>query len=252
MAQNGSRRTRSSNNSTPTNAGGTSANGGHSSERYEDIMGLVADDPALDSEQKINKATEALSERLSHFRKWLTSDANVTIHPAVCIVNGEATDGTKNAPLLAFEMPTEEEKAGEDTGDSRLGRVDGEGDQALYDKSMGCQIRTTREIKADDTMMVIPRTSMITPDSVASSNAGRAVLACCKATKPKGGMGFWDAFTNTTEYESKFSMKSTGPQSLMKILQERKKVEAAVAQRIRPSSSPKLRPCLLVLRCWPF
>lgn len=217
--------------------------------RYEDIMGLVADNPTDDREQKMAKATEALSQRLALFKKWLTDEANVTMHPAICVVNGEATDGTRNAPLLAFELPTEEEKtAGAVTdessssaaGESRLGRVDGEGEQSLYEKNIGCQIRTTREIKKDDTMMTIPRASMVTPDLVAVSDAGRAVLACCSG-KPNSSSstdaegqttGFWDAFTNTTEYEQKFNnIKSTGPQSLMKILQERKKVEARVAQR---------------------
>lgn len=225
MAQNGSRRTRSSNNSTPCAVGGDS-------ERYEDIMGIVDDSSTMDNEQKMKTATEALSARLALFRKWLTTEAGVTIHSAVCMVNGEATDGTRNAPLLAFEMPTEEEKTGDESaGENRLGRVDGDGDQALYDKSMGCQIRTTREIKKDDTMMTIPRAAMVTPDVVGTSNAGRAVLACCKTTKSKGDMGFWDAFKNTTELEKQFSTKSTGPQSLMKILQERKKVESLVAQR---------------------
>lgn len=199
--------------------------------RYEDIMGFV-DNPSDDRAQRMAKATEALSARLALFRKWLTDEANVTIHPAICVVNGEATDGTRNAPLLAFELPTEEEKAGDDSGESRLGLVDGQGELSLYEKNIGCQIRTTREIKKDDTMMTIPRPAMITPDLIAASDAGRAVLACCKATTDlDGAMGFWEAFTNTTEYEQKFSMKKNGLQSLMKILQERKKIEAKMAQR---------------------
>ena len=39
------------------------------------------------------------------FRKWL-SDHGCIVHPSVCIVNGEATDGTKNAPVLIFENPS--------------------------------------------------------------------------------------------------------------------------------------------------
>lgn len=219
MAQNGARKIRSA--VTPTK---------DMSEPYESIMGLV--ESTSDPQKRMDQATEALSGRLNRFRKWFVKEAGGIVHSAVCIVNGEATDGTRNAPLLTTGLPTEEEKSGdESSGETRLGRVDGEGEQALYEKNIGCQIRTTREIKENDTMLVIPRAAMVTPDLVASSDAGRAVLACCKAIKSNGEMGFWDAFTDTAEHEAKFSSKSTGPQSLMKILQERKKVEAVVAQR---------------------
>lgn len=235
-SQNGQRKTRGS-------AGGAAAALPHNDDnnsreaRYEDIMGLgsgsTGEPSSADKEERMSKATQALSGRLVLFRKWLTEEAKVTIHPAICVVNGEATDGTRNAPLLA--LPPSEDDISPADDEARLGRVDGGGDQALYDKTMGCQIRTTREIKKDDVMMEIPRPSMVTPDLIACSDAGRAILACCKATDANGGMGFWDAFANTTECEAQYNAKvvrNNGLQSLMKILQERKKMEAAVVKRL--------------------
>ena len=59
----------------------------------------------LSKNNENNGGIESLSQRLSSFRKWL-SDHGCIVHPSVCIVNGEATDGTKNAPVLIFENPS--------------------------------------------------------------------------------------------------------------------------------------------------
>jgi len=120
-----------------------------------------------------------------------------------------------------------------------VGIVDGDGDHSLYDRTMGCQIRAAREIKKDEVMMTMPRSAMVTPDLVASSDAARAVLACCKAPE-EDERSFWDAFENTTVCESKFGAKvsgNTGPQLLVKILQERKKVEGAFNNRAQKIGS---------------
>ena len=47
-------------------------------------------------------APAILSQRLVSFRKWLKNDAHVKIHSSICIVTGEATDGTKNASTLLY------------------------------------------------------------------------------------------------------------------------------------------------------
>jgi RNA recognition motif-containing protein len=199
---------------------------------YESVMGV--------SENQNNESSiAALSKRLVTFRKWLSDDANVTVHPAICIVNGEATDGTKNAPVLVFEK-TVEVNSTDISG--RLGMIDRQGEQALYDRTMGCQVRAVREIRKDEVMMTLPRSAMISPDLVASSDAGRAILACVRTTKNNNDdsttgsstLGFWDSFQNTTEAENRHNSKmarQTGRQMLMKILQERKRVETALTKR---------------------
>lgn len=194
-------------------------------------------------------AVQALSARLLAFRKWLSEEANVKVHSAICVVNGEATDGTKNAPVLIFGPPsstTNGSSAGalatkNDAASGRLGTVDGDGDQALYDRTMGCQVRAVREIKKDEVMMTMPRPAMITPDLVASSDAGRAVLGCCRSPSEDSQTGFWDAFENTTICETKFNAKvarNTGAQILVKILQERKRVETALKKRLEQQPEP--------------
>lgn len=201
------------------------------------------------------QSTEALSWRLMEFRAWLSDEANVQVHSALCIVNGEATDGTKNAPVLVYDRATEQQStqsggtAGATTASSssntgeRVGKVDWRGDQALYDRTMGCQVRAAREMRKDEVMMTMPRSAMITPDLVASSDAGKAIIACCRTSsndvRVEGGDGtecdFWDVFENTSICESRCSKKiasNSGPQLLVKILQERKKAEAAYKKRI--------------------
>jgi len=216
---------------------------------------------------------DALASRLVTFRKWLTTEANCTVHPSVCIVNGEATDGTKNAPVLLFGPPPSSTTgdaasssasgsggtAGGGTGGSgggsgssvaerRCGLIDRDADRALYDRTMGCQIRAAREIKKDETMMVVPRVAMITPDLVAASDAGRAVLACCqpldRQQQQQRGQppNFWDVFENTTIREKIYMGKtssSSGTQLLVKILQERKKAERVLAEAEKRTGMPE-------------
>merc|ERR1711957_1059653 len=93
------------------------SDGSFGSTHYEDIMhqnnnNSSNNDNNNDKKKKKNNnhenggGIESLSQRLSSFRKWL-SDHGCIVHPSVCIVNGEATDGTKNAPVLIFENPTQ-------------------------------------------------------------------------------------------------------------------------------------------------
>ena len=177
---------------------------------------------------------KALSSRLVTFRKLLL-ECGCTIHPAVCIVNGEATDGTKNAPVLVFGPQQQVTSTSSNTGvEGRCGTVDGEEDRVLYDRTIGCQIRTVREMKEDQVMMSLPRSVMISPDLIASSDAGRAVLACFQPID--GSKSFWDAFGNTCEKEKRIMEKissSTGTQLLVKILQERKKDESVLAKALK-------------------
>lgn len=226
---------------------------------YEEIMGMGGD----------LSAAKALSRRLLTFRQWLSDDARAEVHPAVCLVNGEATDGTKNAPVLVFERqrhepPSAAARGGAGTGgtagggtggagggdsllpskkfEGRVGLVDGDGSTALYDRTMGCQVRAVREIKPAEVLLTLPRAAMITPDLVAASDAGKAVWACCGASKGDSA-SVWDALENTTVCASKFSSKlarNTGPQTLVKILQERKKAEAAFKKRVEANNRHEL------------
>lgn len=194
---------------------------------YEKIMGIPSDD--------VGGGATALSARLAKFRQWLVEDAKVTVHPSLCIVNGEATDGTKNAPVLLFGPPPEvvrKNLASIKVG--RCGMVDKTEDQALYDRTMGCQVRAAREIKKEEVLMTVPRSAMITPDVIAASDAGRAVLACCRSSKPSTeSSDFWDVFENTPACEKRHAdniARNNGTQMLVKILQDRKKAEATFSK----------------------
>lgn len=195
-------------------------------ETYEDIMGISA--------AENGGGNEALSKRLISFREWLEKDVNVTIHPSLCLVNGEATDGTKNAPVLVYGPPPGVSPENADSSAGRIGIVDREVDRALYDRTMGCQVRSTKEIKKDDILLTVPRSAMITPDLVAASDAGRAVLACCEPAA-NDESHFWDSFENTTVSEKKYVDKvglNNGTQLLVKILQHRKKAETAATKSL--------------------
>jgi len=209
---------------------------------YEEIM-RMSSGPVGSSEE--GGGSGALASRLVAFRKWLSDDALIKVHPSICVVNGEATDGTKNAPVLTFGPPplasSSQNGAGSvgAAGSGRCGMVDDDSDRVLFDRTMGCQVRVARELKKDEVMMEVPRSAMITPDLIAASDAGRAVLACCQpltSTEDEASPNFWDAFQNTRIGEKKFSERvaqNGGTQLLVKILQERKKVEAVVAKAER-------------------
>ena len=196
---------------------------------YEDIMGIGEGEGG----------NKALSSRLATFREWLDDEAKVTIHPYLCVVNGEASDGTKNAPMLSYGPPPGVNTGNVNPAEGRIGVIDGEADQALYDRSMGCQVRATKEIKKDDVLLTVPRVAMVTPDLVAASDAGRAVLACIEPAQvadETGEIHYWDAFENTATLEKAFQDKvnlSNGTQLLVKILQERKKAETVATKSLQ-------------------
>jgi RNA recognition motif-containing protein len=214
----------------------------------------------------------SLKSRLIRFRKWATKSAKITVHGALCIVNGEATDGTRNAPVLVFEAARPDPRTGGVGGGSsssssmggsnkhmnsiassssvgggggsnaisssevRCGAIDNLSDRALYDRSIGCQVRTVRELKKDEIALSIPVSAMITPDLIALSDAGQAILACCSsASSVSAGEDtnkiFWNTFGVTSVLEQKQFEKisqNSGTQLLVKILQERKRVETAL------------------------
>eukprot|EP00536_Pseudo-nitzschia_multiseries_P008438 jgi/Psemu1/287794/fgenesh1_pg.214_\ len=197
---------------------------------YEKIMGIESSRDLHDNSG--GGGVEALSRRLIGFRKWCTNDAKIKIHPSICIVNGEATDGTKNAPVIAFGPPAGSQPGpgAAKSGPGRVGMVDGASDRALYERTMGCQVWTAREIKKDEVMMTCPKSAMITADLVAASDAGRAVLACCKSLGVSDSTNFWDAFENTTICTSKYAQKTAmnkGEQLLINTLRDRTKAEKA-------------------------
>jgi RNA recognition motif. (a.k.a. RRM, RBD, or RNP domain)/SET domain len=216
--------------------------------KYESLIGGSGSPGDGGDGQDINlsgsaKAVDALSNRLTTFRDWLVQDAGATVHPSICIVNGEATDGTKNAPVLAFGPPPGSQSTvnnqKNNPANGRVGLVDTEVDRALYDRTMGCCVRTTKEIKKDEVILTVPRSAMVTPDLVAYSDAGKAVLACCQ--RPANGRpGFWDAFENTTICEQRFTQKvqrNTGPQLIVKILHERKRAHTAYTKAVEQATS---------------
>ena len=153
------------------------------------------------------------------------------------MVNGEATDGTRNAPVLVYGplqpapgasetgSPGGSSGGGASSSELRCGAIDGPADRAMYDRSIGCQVRTARELKKDEVALSVPYPAMITPDLIANSDAGRAMLKCCNGGSQSN---FWGAFSVTNKLEKmqmeKFQ-QNNGPQLLVKILQERKKVE---------------------------
>lgn len=196
----------------------------------------------------IGVGATGLSSRLAAFRQWLAEDAKIDVHAAVCIVNGEATDGTRNAPVLIFGPPPSvaaNQSKAPHPATGRCGIVDTTAEHMLYDRTMGCQIRTVRELKKGDVMMTVPRSAMITPALVASSSAGRAVLACCQSPLGSSEPAFWDAFENTELSKKKFTDKLTRNrnQLLVKVLQERKKAETALSKAQKkldadPESNP--------------
>jgi hypothetical protein len=209
----------------------------------------------------------ALTDRLISFRKWI-QNAGCQVHPAICIVNGEATDGTKNAPVLVLGPPPSMSTSSSaissatlktttavstsaastttttttaisalaaskpvSSTEGRCGLVDKEEDRMLYDRTIGCQIRTTREIKEGQVMMKIPRTVMIHADLIAGSDVGRIALACCEPLEDESN--FWDAFGHTATIQETHLNKASssgGTQLLVKILQERKKAETILAK----------------------
>lgn len=184
---------------------------------YEDIMGG-------------ERGVKSLSNNLIAFRKWV-KDSGCTVHPAVCVVNGEATDGTRNAPILAVDVGAVNVEKPVATAEGRSGLVDTNEDRALYDRTIGCQIRTVREMKEGQVLMTVPKTIMVHPDLIAASDAGRVALACVENLRAEDN--FWDAFSNTREKEQMYLDKnssSNGTQLLVKIIQERKKVETALAK----------------------
>lgn len=231
----------------------------------------------------------SLKNRLIKFRRWATKDAKIQVHGAICIVNGEATDGTRGAPVLLYEaapMPFILDDSGGVSGtnnnakisaaelsgigigaigvgggnggnhnsgngnsatdtEARCGDVDNHADRAIYDRSVGCQVRTVRDMKGDEIALSVPLSAMITPNLIASSDAGRAVFACCNRRNQNGQLNvtddecytddFWNVFGPTGRLEQIQAEKihgNSGTTLLVKILQERKKVEAALAQHV--------------------
>jgi hypothetical protein len=221
---------------------------------YEEIMGIQKSASSAGENNTIETsldgalsgAADALSKRLADFRKWCTEEAKMKLHPSICIVNGKATDGTKHAPFLAVAPPNGSSSkdaaasSKSEAAQGRLGMVDGVAERALYERTMGCQLWTTKELKKDEVMMTCPRSAMITPDLVAASDAGRAVLACCAGGEGKD-CNFWDAFENTSICESKVTQKvasKPGAQLLVKTLRERDLAEKAFKSAVSAADTP--------------
>lgn len=210
---------------------------------YEEIMGMKSSGKGGDISEMVG-GVEALSKRLVDFRRWCNEDAKIKIHPSICIVNGEATDGTKNAPVVEFGPPRAASlkplTSTTKSGSGRTGMVDGIADRSLYERTLGCQIWSVREIKQDEVMMTCPKSGMITPDVVAASDAGRAILACCQHQGGNGSANFWDVFENTSICEERNSQKTImnkGEQLLINTLRDRAKAEKAFVKATQNNES---------------
>ncbi len=199
-----------------------------------------------------------LSKRLAILRKWLTGEAKYVVHSSISIVNGEATDGTKNAPVLVYgrgkesfpnttssNISTSSAGLSSNLGASsssgiRCGVIDTEEEQMLWDKTVGCQVRTVREVKKDDVLMEIPRSSMITPDIIAVSDAGRAVFQCCEGVVDISTSDPWEMLCGIAEAVETHKAKlknQTGTQLLVNILRERKRAEDALSKAYKEEES---------------
>jgi len=126
-------------------------------------------------------ATAILSSTLRNFRRWLNVNGAV-VHSSLCIVNGEATDGTKNAPIYAAgklsKCPVLPDGASEEE-QSRT-RIQHE----HYAGSTGCTVRAVKEIKAGETALSVPPGMFVTPELCALSDAGRSILECLSGMPP--------------------------------------------------------------------
>jgi len=194
-------------------------------------MAEISYDEVMMGESKPNEPVKALSSRLVSFRNWLEKDAGCTLHPAVCIVNGEATDGTKNAPVLTYAANAAALNSNLSSG--RCGVIDNEGERALYERTIGCQVRVARELKKGEIMCSVPRKAMITPELVAKSDAGKAVLACVEGTQNLSADQYWSAFLHSGSGLKKMSDRvniGNATQLLVKILRERKTAETTLAK----------------------
>jgi RNA recognition motif-containing protein len=217
---------------------------------------------------KSHDGPKALSHSLSSFRRWLTTDANCSIHPSLCIVNGEATDGTKNAPVLVYGPPStskaraEKDGASADVTDgngtasniqSRCGNIDMVEDQCLWDRSIGCQVRCVREVKKEEVLMEIPQSSTICPSVVAASDSGRAVFGCIEGIASLSAannnnsatvdpLEYWEYLAGTADVVQQQLMKAkaqSGTQLLVNILRERKRAEDNLCKAQKVTLSTK-------------
>ena len=111
-------------------------------------------------------------------------------------------------------------------------KVQGEADDfSLWDRTMGCQIRSTREIKKGDVIIKIPDRAMITPDLIARSDAGLAIRSCLQVEEGAVS-GFWSLLQCTADQIGKNMdniSNQNATQLLVKILQWRKKAETKCA-----------------------
>ena len=100
-------------------------------------------------------------------------------------------------------------------------------DFSLWDRTMGCQIRSTRDIKKGDILMKVPIKAMITPELISKSEAGLAIMSCMNHQEYVDS-GFWDFFRSTAvqvDQNMENISNQNATQLLVKILQWRKKAE---------------------------
>eukprot|EP00985_Skeletonema_marinoi_P017378 scaffold9496_cov102-Skeletonema_marinoi.AAC.1 len=73
----------------------------------------------------------------------------------------------------------------------------------MYDRTIGCQVRTVRELKKDEVAFSVPLSAMITPDVISVSDAGQAVFQCMEGpiNGDENGSKFWGSFDAMSRLE---------------------------------------------------
>mmetsp|Transcript_2875 Transcript_2875/g.4132 ORF Transcript_2875/g.4132 Transcript_2875/m.4132 type:complete len:277 (-) Transcript_2875:122-952(-) len=192
--------------------------------------------------------------RLSSFRKWLSEDAGVRVHQNLTIVADDELSTTKTGVVDLDDISNRQQPQSLTLMDSEntidVIELPDDCDRSLYDgTTMGCQVRGTDDINKAEILMEMPRSAMITPDLVASSDAGRAVLACMEPVSESHQSDFWMTFENTTflqnQMEEHLDMND-GKQLIQQIIGMRSQAEEE-SERKTASEGEKAK---IEKRCW--
>ena len=113
----------------------------------------------------------ALGSRLAELKRWAARDADISVHSAVCVVNGKAKDVTRKAPVLMYENTrpgwlADGTLIGQGPRDGAGRRRDREWEdphtaprtRGFTTRFIGCQVSTVLDFKKDD----LPSSAMVT------------------------------------------------------------------------------------------
>ena len=183
-------------------------------------------------EETRSHLVQGQANQLAAFRKWL-KDAQVEVHPSIRIVNGATTANDDEHAFLGREeeIATKQQEAVAEASSVQPKDTNINFDRTLYD--MGCQVEASGDIDEGEVLMVVPKHVFVSPDLVACSDAGRAVLSCIRHDTDSH---YWDAFENTALLESQHTdtiAATSGRDVLEWILEMRKKGTQASTEHER-------------------